>query len=299
VNVLLVANPRSGRNRGARAAAEAVGVFTAAGWDVTQRATERPGDAARLAREAAGEGFDIVLACGGDGTLSQVLTGLLDTGVPAGIVPAGTGNDFARTLGLSRCPAEAAKQVVAGCAAHVDLLEINDGALWSVNVIGVGFDAAVSVRINRRTRLTGGALAYLAAVFQELFGYRPIEVRLRVDGERWEGRAMLVAIANAQSYGGGMRIAPAARVDDGLLDVVLVQHLGRAEFLWSLPRVFHGSHTTHPAVRTWTGREATVETTAPSPVLVDGDVQCETPVEVRIAPARALLWAPAHWPTTA
>jgi len=158
--------------------------------------------------------------------------------------------------------------------------------------MGVGFDAAVSVRINRRRRLTGGLGAYLAAVGQELIRYRPTRLALQVDGERWEGEVLLAAVANAQSYGAGMRIAPQAVLDDGLLDVVVVQALSRLAFLRAFPRVLRGTHLSHPAVLTWRGRRVTVETLTPQPVLVDGDVQCSTPLRVEVAPGRAQLWRP-------
>ncbi len=292
MRVALITNPRSGRNCGLSAAARAEAELRAADWDVQRLVTAGPGDAEALAREAAGRGFDAVVACGGDGTLSQVVTGLLDSGVPAGFIPAGTGNDFARTLGLSRDPAVAARQLLAGSPGGIDLLEVNGGALWSLNILGVGLDAAVAARINRRRRLTGGLLAYLTALAQEMWDYRPTQVRVAVDGEAWEGRALLVAVANATSYGAGMRIAPHADIADGLLDVVLVECMGRCAFAINFPRVFRGTHLTQPAVHVWRGREAVVETPEPSPVLVDGDIRGETPVTVRVSAGRVRFWLP-------
>jgi diacylglycerol kinase (ATP) len=292
MRIALITNPTAGRNAGVTAAQRAADEFENAGWETVTRLTRGPGDATRLAREAADEGFDAVFACGGDGTLSQVLAGLLDTGVPGGMIPAGTGNDFARTIGLSRDAAAAARQLIRGQVKDIDLLQINNGALWSVNVAGVGFDAAVAARINRRRRLTGGLLAYLTAVVQELVSYRPTQMHLRVDDEQWEGRALLLAVANARSYGAGMKIAPTAEIDDGLLDVVLVEHVSRLEFIRSFPKVLRGTHTDHPAVRTWRGAEVTVETPQPSPVLVDGDLRCQTPLHVRVSPGRARLLMP-------
>ncbi len=292
MRLALLVNPCAGRNRGLAAAQVAEAVFREAGWRVSRSVTQGPGDAVRLAREAAAAAPDAVFACGGDGTVSQALTGLLDTGLPLGIIPAGTGNDFCRALGLPRDPALAARRALTGRPRPIDLLEINGGEHWSFNVTGTGFDAAVAARINRRRRLTGGLTAYLAAVLQELAHYRPVEVRLSIDGQPWEGRALLVALANAQAYGAGMRIAPQARIDDGYMDVVVVGRLTRAQFLWNLPRVFHGTHLTHPAVHHWRAREATVETSDPHPALVDGDVQTTTPLHVRVAPAKALLWVP-------
>jgi diacylglycerol kinase (ATP) len=247
--LVLIANPAAGRGHGLVAAGRAQAVLKAAGCDVRLWATEGPGDATRLARQAAAEGHDAVLACGGDGTLSQVLSGLVETSVPAGVIPAGTGNDFCRTIGLSRDPREAARQLLAACDAPVDMLEVNAGAAWSVNTVGIGFDARVAVRINRRRRLTSGLLAYLSAVAQELAVYRPARVRLEVDSTGWEGQILLVAIANARFYGAGMMIAPMARINDGLLDVVVVTHMGRLEFVRGFPRVLRGDHLEHPAVR--------------------------------------------------
>jgi len=292
MRVALITNPRAGRNSGLMTAALAEEELRGGGWEVTRWLTEGPGDAERLARQAADEGFDLVLACGGDGTLSQALVGLLDTSIPVGIVPAGTGNDFARTIRLNRNPTDAARQLLSGHATDIDLLDINEGGLWSVNVLGLGFDAAVAERMNRRRRLAGGLLANLIAVGQELITYRPREVRLRVGGEEWGGRALLLAVANARSYGAGMKIAPTAEIDDGLLDVILVEHMGRIEFLRSFPMVLRGTHLSHPSVHAWQAEEVAIETPEPLPVLVDGDVQCETPLHIRVSRRRARFWMP-------
>jgi len=292
MHILLLTNPVAG-HRSRRATPEALAAaFIAGGWQVTSRATTGPGSARTLARNAAEEGFDAVFAGAGDGTLSDVVQGLLGTGVPAGIVPMGTGNDFARTIGLSLDPMGAIAEHLAGAPAPVDLLEVDDGREWAINVMGVGFDANVARRVNVRSRVTGGLLAYLSCVCAELVSYRPVGVELTIDGAGWSGDALLVAIANARSYGAGMMIAPHAEVDDGLLDLVVVEHMSRSNFLVNFPRVMRGTHLSHPAVHTWRGREVRVETDEPSPVLIDGDLKGETPVQVRIAPGRAILWMP-------
>lgn len=292
MHIGLVVNPVAGRRKWRRAAAGVTDVFEEAGWDVTAVRTLGPGNASERARECAEQGCDAVFAFGGDGTLSEVLSGLLDTAIPAGIIPAGTGNDFARTIGLPPDPVDAASCLVAGQPRDVDLLEVDEGRCWAVNVIGVGFDACVARRVNRRTRVIGGLPAYLACVGMELLWNRPTELRMCVDGETWEGLALLLAVANARSYGAGMLIAPHAEVDDGLLDVVLVEHMSRACFVTAFPRVMRGTHLSHPAVRCWRGREVTVETGDASPVLVDGDLKGDTPLSVRVAAGRGRLWLP-------
>jgi YegS/Rv2252/BmrU family lipid kinase len=289
MRVTIIANPKAGHGRTAGAAQQAASVFADAGWTTTIAFTTAAGAACALAREAAAEA-DLVLACGGDGTLSEVINGLLDTGTPGGLIPAGTGNDFARTIGLPHDPQQAARQLLEGSPQPVDLLEVVGGDRVAINVIGVGFDAAVARRMNEQTR--GGILAYLSAVMWELTTLRPTKVRLRVDDREWEGEALLVAVANAQSYGAGMRIAPQASIRDGLLDVVLVRRMSRLRFLRCLPQVFRGAHTCLPEVEIWRGREVRIETDPPGPVLVDGDLHGETPLAVRVLPERLPFWLP-------
>lgn len=296
MRVLLIVNPCAGHRSRRDIAGEVRDVFTASGWGVETRPTPGPGTAGMLARQGAEEGFDAVFACGGDGTLSQVVSGLLDTGVPAGIIPTGTGNDFARTLELPLDPVEAAERYLAGCAAPCDLFRVDDGRCWVVNIVGVGFDARVARRVNQRSRLTGGLIAYLSCVAAELVVHRPTEVSISIDGDRWEGSALLVAVANSRSYGAGMMIAPHAQIDDGLLDVVLVEHISRSCFAASFPRVMRGTHLSLPFVHTWRGSRVSIETDEPSPVLIDGDLSGETPVNVEVADGRGLLWMPGPAP---
>ncbi len=291
----LVTNPIAGRGKALRAAAQAEGVLRAAGWQVERVLTEGPGDGSRLAGQAAGKGCEVVLACGGDGTLSEVLAGLRGTGVAAGVIPAGTGNDFCRTVGLPKQPGAAAEQLRGGEVTAVDLLAVNDG-IWCLNVVGAGFDARVAGRMNRRRRLTVGLAAYLTALLQELATYRPDMLCVDVDGTQWQGRAMLVAVANARSYGAGMLIAPQARIDDGLLDVVVVEDVGRLEVLRCFPLVLRGEHLRHPAVHAWQGRQVTITALGPpAPVLVDGDLRAETPLSVRVEPQAAKMLLPQGW----
>ncbi len=292
MRILLIFNPAAGRCTRSDRAGPVTDAFEAGGWDVTLRHTPGPGGAAKLARQGAEEGCEAVFACGGDGTLSEVVAGLLGTDVPAGIVPTGTGNDFARTIGLPLDPIAAVHRCLAGGPAEIDLLEIDGERGPAVNIAGVGFDARVARRVNSRSRITGGLAAYLTSVGVELARNRPTEIAMTVDGARWRGSALLVAVANARSYGAGMMIAPQAEIDDGKLDVVLVEHMSRSRFVTSFPKVMRGTHLRHPAVRAWQGREVTISTDLPTPVLIDGDVRGETPLRVRIAPRRAMVWMP-------
>lgn len=292
MRVALIANPVSGRREGLRCAERALEVFTSAGWTVDLQPTFAPGHATELAREAAASGVDLVVIAGGDGTLSQAATGLSGTGVPLGALPGGTGNDFARALGLPLDARQAAHALLEGRPVEVDLLQLDGGPRRALNLLGTGFDARVCDRINRRSRRLGGSAAYFVALAQELWQYSATHMRITVDDECWEGDALLVAVANGVSYGAGMKIAPNARVDDGLLDVVLVQYIPRLEFIRTFPKVLKGTHITHPAIRCWRGVHAELHTQRPGPVIVDGDLTAETPLQVDIAPDRCLVWAP-------
>lgn len=257
-----------------------------------ERVFTAPGEAARAAvRRACEGGADLVVAAGGDGTLHEVVNGAVQTSAIVALLPMGTGNDFARATGLPRDPLQAADVVRTGVVAPVDLGRL--GEEWFVNVAACGFDATVGERINRGYRHLRGTAAYLAAVVETLWRYRATDMKVRVDDQTVEIRAMLCAVANGISYGGGMRIAPDARWDDGLLDVCIVRECGRAEFLLAFPKVFRGAHRDHPKVMMLRGRQVHVESRPPVPVLVDGEMCGETPARFSVLPGALRLLLPA------
>jgi len=267
-------------------------VLRASGADVCTCTTRGPDDAAALAREHAPTS-DLLVAIGGDGTLAAVLTGVLQwaesSPVPAappplGVVPAGTGNDFAATVGMPTEASAAAQALLAGCMRRLDYGRLIPANVPFANIVGCGFDARVAAWLNRGRRLLPGRAAYLQGVARELVSLRSMPARVEVDDQVREGDFLLVAIANAQSYGCGMRIAPQARLTDGLLDVVLVERIGRVRFIRQFPRVFQGRHLDLPEVHVLRGTHVRLTTAEPAPVLVDGDVRAQTPLEVEVAP---------------
>lgn len=289
VRVTVIVNPRSGRTGGSATAARASRILGAF-WDVETVETTGPGDAGHLAREAARRGAELVMACGGDGTLSQCVSGLLGTGVPCGCIPCGTGNDFARCAGVPARPEAAAEFALRGSARPVDLLALNGNERFCLNAAGCGLDAEIASRMNRRRRVLGGTAAYLPGIVSGILSFRPVSGKLTLDTGEVAGDWTLVAFANAKSYGAGIRIAPAAEFDDGLMDVVAVSGLSRLELLRRLPLLLGGRHTGHPAVRCWKVKRAEFETTPSAPVAVDGDVVCRTPVRFEVLPSAALVW---------
>lgn len=243
------------------------------------------GRIAEQARELSADA-DLLAVAGGDGSIHDAAQGLVGSEVPLGIIPTGTGNDLARTLGIPLNPVEAASQLLEYEPQPIDAIHYRCSGVegFSVNIAGVGFDAAVAQRINSGFRYLKGTSAYLAAVLQCLASYRPVQLTISVDGEAFETGAMLCAVANAQFYGGGMKVAPLSKIDDGLIDLVIVSGVSKFEFLRQFPRVFKGTHLTHPAVKCLKGRQIRIETPTPSPVLADGEIVGMTPVEFEIVP---------------
>jgi diacylglycerol kinase (ATP) len=154
-----------------------------------------------------------------------------------------------------------------------------------VNVAGCGFDAAVAERVNRGYRFLSGTSAYIASVLATLAFYRPSDLTVVVDGAELRGPAMTCAVANGASYGGGMRIAPDARFDDGVFDVCVIGACTRTEFLRSFPLVFRGTHVDHPKVTMIRGRTIEIVSSPPVPVLADGELAGQTPARFAMMPA--------------
>ena len=290
VKVALIANPRAGRCRSARVAPVAADLLQRGGWQVDLQTTSGVGHATELARDAAAAGYDLVVGVGGDGTLSELVNGLVGTEVPCGLVPCGTGNDFARFVGISQRTESAVEQLLSGCPRVVDLGLLRQPSMYFVNIVGVGFDAAVAERINRRRRFTGGLTAYLPAILAEVAANSFVSAAVQIDGKRYEDELLLVAVANGNAYGSGFRIAPRAVCDDGLLDVVLVRRTGRLDVLYSLALAYGGWHEKHPKVEMLRATEVKIEADRPAPATVDGDILAYTPLEIEVSSGAGLLW---------
>ncbi len=265
----MIVNPAAGRGRTRKllpsieARAAAVGAKVAVSMN--------PDAPVPLAREAAAIGHDLV-ACGGDGLAAMVAGVAADTGRRLAVVPTGAGNDFARGLGYDpKHPLDAFGALEHGHDRVVDLGRVN--GRWYTCVTASGFDAEANRWANTVHRLSGTAL-YVAAVLRTLAVYKPHPFRLTVDGDAHEIKAWLVAVGNGPAYGGGMKIAPAASLDDGLLDVTVVGEMNRLQMLVNFPKVFKGTHTSHPKVSTFRATRVELESldrAVPMDVYADGE----------------------------
>ncbi|MFI6473284.1 diacylglycerol kinase [Streptomyces sp. NPDC050516] len=251
--ITLFVNPTAGRGRGAHAAQPAASALRAAGFSVRTVLGEDADDALRRAREAVEGGTGALITVGGDGMVNLALQAVAGTRTPLGVVAAGTGNDFARALRLPiRDPARAgelAAQALKG--AHIRDIDLGRTAdRWFATVLASGFDSKVNDRGNRM-RWPGGRFKYDLAMLAELAAFKPIPYKITLDdGETREIEATLVAVGNASSYGGGMRICADADLTDGLFDVTVVGDCSRATLLKVFPKVYKGTHLGHPKVTT-------------------------------------------------
>ncbi|MFJ3146020.1 diacylglycerol kinase [Streptomyces halstedii] len=249
--ITLFVNPTAGRGRGARAAQPAASALRDAGFSVRTVLGEDAADALRRAREAVAGGTGALIAVGGDGMMSLALQAVAGASTPLGAVAVGTGNDFARALGLPvRDPAAAgrlcAEALKAGTVREIDLGRA--GERWFGSVLASGLDSRVNDRGNRM-RWIGGRFKYDVALLAELAALHPIAYRVRLDGGPVrEIEATLIAVGNGTAYGGGMRICADAVMDDGLLDVTVVGPCSRTTLLRVFPRVYKGTHLDHPVV---------------------------------------------------
>lgn len=238
-------------------------------------------------------GIDALVVVGGDGMVNLGANALAGSGVPLGIVPSGTGNDVARTLGLPRHGPEAAvDRLMAALASPPRYMDLGlvaqaGGSKYFAAVLSVGFDAVVNERANRWTWPRGRS-RYVGAMLRELATFRPVSYRLAVDGQgRRDVEAMMISVANGTSLGGGMRITPDARCDDGLLDLFVVSRLTRLGLLAVFPKVFSGRHTGHRSVHIQRVSSVSLEAPEASGAVgyADGERVGRLPCVVTVAPA--------------
>jgi diacylglycerol kinase (ATP) len=262
-----IVNPAAGRGRARGRLPRVLDAIAAADLDVEIVLSADAADLLVRAREAFGRGR-AVMGCGGDGTVCALAGVAADEGGVLGIVPLGSGNDFARQLDLPRDDLDAAVRVVGdGQVVQSDLGRAHtaDGRVtWFTTVANAGFDAVANAWANGITWASGTAL-YVLATLRTLATYAPTPVRVTVDEAVIETEAWLVAVGNTRTYASGMMITPDASVHDGLLDVCVVGPVSRAEFLRTFPSVFHGTHVRHPEVRTARGTHIAVEPLGPAP----------------------------------
>ncbi len=296
--VVAIVNPAAGRGRGVLLRAVALAEMERLFPGLRVEQTNAPGHAIELARAAAGS--ELVIAVGGDGTVREVASGIAGTGTPLAVIPVGSGNDFVRTAGIPADVARACAVARSGTDRRYDMVRLSSSSpdpsspaphpVLFANAAGFGFDAAVVSEARSLRRLRGLPL-YLVAVLRAVRSYQCPEVRIVLPPgavatppgpDDWRQRILLLACANGRYYGGGMKIAPGARPDDGLLEVCVIEQVGRVKILRCLPRLVAGTHVTLKEVRMLRCPRLELELAEPTLLQLDGDLQ-PAPVSGRFA----------------
>jgi diacylglycerol kinase (ATP) len=283
--VVVVANPTAGRGKAGRLIGKADAILHDLRVEHEVRVSESGADLEVTVRRAAEDGARIIAVLGGDGTVSLGANGVLGTGAALAVLPAGTGDDFAKVIGAGRFDA-AVRLLANPKIVPIDVISLVAGVerRHFVNIAGAGFDSEVNETANGMSVRLGGTGTYLAAVLKTLSRFSPARYELTVDGEPVSIDAMLTVVGSGIQYGGGMKVLPNARVNDGLLDVCIVEALSKAAFLRAFPRVFTGSHGNHPKVRMMRATTVVVEANRKMLVYADGERVGPLPATFEVRP---------------
>lgn len=280
----LIANPAAGRGRSPEAVLRTVEALKKKGAAFDLELTKGPREAANMARKALEE-FDVIVAIGGDGTINEIIPGMLFSGKPLGIIPAGSGNDFIKSVGIPNNIDKAVDMLLRGNTGLIDVGKIN--GTYFANGVGIGFDAAVnraSYTINHSKR---GLFLYFCALLKTLGKYDAVPLTITMNGDSFDQSAFLLTVGNGTTVGGGFKLTPHAKIDDALLDVTLVKPLRIPVLLWHLPKVFRGTiERAKKYAALLRTAKLKVEAAGPVPVHVDGEIygNGETRFEIEVVP---------------
>jgi diacylglycerol kinase (ATP) len=292
----VIVNPTAGRGAGKAEGAKAIELFSAAGIEVVDLTGAAMNEANANARHAINDSqVDGIVVVGGDGIAHLGVNLCAGTDLPLGMIGAGTGNDLARSIGMPLNDTAGSVDII---LAHlnnprtVDAVkaQTSTGEFWFFGTISAGFDALVNQRANR-WRWPKGPSRYTLAMLAELASFKPIHYEATIDGEHRSFQAMLCAVANSESFGGGMRVAPNAIIDDGLLELFIVHSISRPEFIKVFPKVFTGEHISHPAVEIIQAKQVKISS-GNMPAYSDGEAVGHSPVSAQIMPGSLRVFAP-------
>lgn len=284
---LVVINPRSGNGRGEQVAQRTIEYLSKNGIHFkTLKADSAVDLSIALGIELDSQSIHAVVAVGGDGLVHLVLQQCVPRHIPFAVVPAGTGNDFVRTLGWSLENIEPFLQRITTTEPQpIDLGNVDSE--WFGAILSTGFDSVVNEKANS-LKWPKGPQRYNVAIAMELTQFTPIEYEITADGRTFATEAMLIAIGNGKSYGGGMNICPQAQLHDGLFDIVILKPVSKFEFLRTFPKVYSGSHLTHPAVMTLRAKKVSLNANAIA--YADGERIGPAPISAECIKDAGLTW---------
>jgi len=280
MKILVIVNPMAGGGRTLRLLPKIRHWLSESPHEFSFNTTRSPDEMRSEIMKAPAQGINALLLIGGDGTVHQALPAIAETNIPFGFLPCGRGNDFARNIGLLSKLQKSCSLPSNPSFHQVDLPRINN--IPFVAVAYVGFDAEVNELANEGKGYFGGTLGYIVCVTKALKSFKPFEVEITIDGDTWRERVMMVTVANAPFYGGGMKIAPDANMNDGVLDICIVKEISKLELLWEFPKVFKGTHIYHPRIMIKSGRRIRLTSDEPRNIYADGEYVGHLPADCTI-----------------
>ena len=282
---LAIVNPVAGKGAGAKLAGTLASTFAAVGIRVDVARSPGPGECARLAAAGVDDGYTVILSVGGDGTANEVANGIMGSSATLALYPIGTGNDFARTLGYPRRRKRLAAFLAQATPRQIDAGLANGRAF--VNHASIGIGGVVAERARGFGHYVGPVLGYATSSLAAIASFRPVEMRVTIDGERRDGRYLIVVASNGVRFGGGMRAAPKAELDDGWFDVSLAGDLGRRAAVAALVKLYQGTHVDGARIHGVRGKAIDIELDHALPMEMDGEVSRVRALSIRVDP-RAL-----------
>jgi YegS/Rv2252/BmrU family lipid kinase len=290
MHLKIIYNPAAGRGRARRNVREVEEYLRSRGARVDCEPSTGPADLVRIAAESSRGGYDRVVVCGGDGTVNLAIREFdLERGTLA-VVPTGSGDDFAKVMGIPRNIRRACDVAIGASIREVDVALAN--GIRYLGVAGLGFDSEVADFANRNVRFLRGSAVYLYAIFRVLPRFTPRPVEIRTESGTRQVPIMFAAVGNTRQYGGGIRITPDAEVDDGLLDLCIVHRTTRVELLKTLPKAYTGAHVKSAFVEMARGREFHFASETAMAVYADGEPLTRTPVSFGLAAGKLRVLAP-------
>lgn len=292
MRILLLANPAAGRGRAISETARAA-EYLEKDAEVAVRMTRNEQELAESAAEASHDGWDRIVSCGGDGTLHHVVRGLDLSKTTLGILPLGSGNDFATVLGIPRSIREACEVLLRGTTITTDVGMANGRRF--LGVAGLGFDSIVARYARDHARFLRGSAIYVYSTLRVLPSFRPREVVMETEGQREEMKIMFVAIGNTERYGGGVRISPGADIHDGKLDACIIHECSRWQLLKAFPGAYRGEHLEYDFVEQRRAERFRFDSPEKLEVFADGELLTTTPVDLSVGPEKLrVVTPPAH-----
>ncbi|AOT70478.1 diacylglycerol/lipid kinase family protein [Geosporobacter ferrireducens] len=290
MSILFIVNPVAGKGKSLEFAAYIENTLKEKGIDYAMKFTTLKGEAEHIAKEAADGTYEKIVAVGGDGTVYEVINGLAGGTAALGVIPSGTGNDFVKTMKISPKLESALETVLNGEITAIDCGKVN--GRYFINVASIGLDAEIVKKTEEMKKYIPGPTAYMAGLFKTLFQYRLQDVEIVIDDWVYKGKITLVAVGNGKYYGGGMKVVPSAKIDDGYFTVCLIKPMSKFKMLRLLPTIFSGDHIQESEVIILKGKKIRVSSKDPMILNTDGDISGTTPAVLEIIENRTSVIVP-------